>query len=132
MKLYNNTFDLMEKAMDLRVKRHALISSNIANSETPNFVARELDFAGELDKAVGKDNSLLAKTDSRHLDLGDLQSAHSVADYSGAIGADGNNVDLDLQTSKLAENFRGYNNAISWLGVQLRMLKMAARGRVGS
>jgi flagellar basal body rod protein FlgB len=53
-------------------------------------------------------------------------------DTSGAMGSDGNNVDLDKQMAKIAENSRGYSNATSWLGVQLRLLKTAARGRIGA
>lgn len=130
MKLFNETMDLIEKSMDLHFKRHMLLSSNIANSETPNFKAKELDFAGELQKVLDPNNETLEKTSPLHMDVTSAAGSHIVTDNTGAMGADGNNVDLDVSMGKLADNSREYGNAVSWLGVQLRMLKNAARGRV--
>lgn len=133
MKLFNNTFDLLEKSMDLQFRRHTLLSGNVANSETPNYRARDLDFANELQKAVGHGSEdELQKTNALHMDSTELSQAHAVFDNSGAMGGDGNNVDLDVSMAKIADNSRGYSNATSWLGVQLRLLKTAARGRIGA
>jgi len=131
MKLFDANFDVIRKAMDLRIKRHALLSSNVANSETPNFRARELDFSGELEKVLGQSKDGLAQTNSRHMDITANGQAHVVYDRVGAVGADGNNVDLDLQMGRLSENSRSYQNAVNLIGVQLRLLKTAARGRSG-
>ncbi len=131
MKIYDTTFDLLQRAMDVRMKRHAVLSSNIANSETPNYKARELDFAGELNKVLTQNTQSVEKTNPLHMDLDDSSTAHIVFDNSAAVGADGNNVDLDISMGKLAENVRGYSNASTWLGVQLRLLKNVARGRLG-
>src|SRR5262245_24580997 len=117
MKLFNNTFDLIERSMDLNFRRHALLSSNIANSETPGYRARELDFAGELQKVLGESQDPVMKTDPRHMDLASGSMSHVVMDDSGAMGADGNNVDLDISMGKLADNSRQYSNAANWLGV---------------
>lgn len=133
MKLFNNTFEVIERSMDLRFRRHALLSSNIANSETPGYRARELDFAGELEHVLGQTSSEeVQKTDTRHMDLATGSVSHVVMDDSGAMGADGNNVDLDISMGKMAENARAYQNAANWLGVQLRLIKTAARGRAGA
>lgn len=131
MKLFNETFDVIERSMDLRFRRHALISSNVANSETPGYRARELDFAGELQHLLGQGQETVTMTDSRHMDLSSGSVSHVTYDNSGAMGADGNNVDLDMSMGKMSENARAYQNAANWLGVQLRMIKAAARGRTG-
>jgi flagellar basal-body rod protein FlgB len=128
MKLFNDTFDVIQKAMDLRLDRHAVLSSNIANSDTPGFHAKELDFSGELQRALGAHGEL-EKTNTLHMDLTSRETAHLVEDDTGAMGADGNNVDLDLEMGKMGENSREYANAATWLGVQLRLLKTAVRGR---
>ena len=132
MKLFNNTFDLIEKAMDMQIRRHSVLSSNVVNSETPSFTAKDLDFSGELQRALAPQTEDLTKTSALHMDLPGANSAHAVPDYTGAMGADGNNVDLDIEMGKIADNSRAYSNAASWLGVQLRLLKTAARGRVGT
>ncbi|MCC6933489.1 MAG: flagellar basal body rod protein FlgB [Deltaproteobacteria bacterium] len=122
-------FKVLERSLDLRIKRHALLTSNVANSETPGFKARELDFAGELEKAVGKQNESLAKTNPGHQDLASLQASHIVFDNSGAVGNDGNNVDLDINVGKLSSNAAGYNHAVNLLTMKLRILRDAASGR---
>lgn len=131
MKIYDTTFDLLQRAMDVRIKRHAVLSSNVANSETPNYKARELDFAGELNKVLTQKTENVEKTNTMHMDLDENSSSHVILDNSGAVGADGNNVDLDISMGKLGENVRAYSNAATWLGVQLRLLKNVTKGRVG-
>ena len=132
MKLFNNTFDILERSMDVRFKRHSLLSSNVANSETPGYKARELDFAGELERVLGSGPQTLEKTNPGHLDLSSGSMAHVVLDETGAVGADGNNVDLDIAMGKLSDNARGYQSAAGWLGVEMRLLKNIARGRGGA
>ena len=132
MKLFNNTFDLIEKSMDLQFRRHTLLSGNVVNSDTPNYRARDLDFANELEKSLDPKGGELNMTNPLHMGMLEDNKAHAVIDNSGAMGADGNNVDLDAQMARLADNSRSYSNSTSWLGVQLRLLKTAARGRIGS
>ncbi|MBP9837274.1 MAG: flagellar basal body rod protein FlgB [Proteobacteria bacterium] len=131
MKIFNETFDLIQKSMDLRFKRHGVLASNVANSETPGYRARELEFSGELSRVLqqGKANNL-EKTNHLHMDLDLSSQNHIVIDQSIPVGADGNSVDLDTSMGKIAENSRAYNNAATWVGVQLRLLKSAAKGRV--
>ena len=131
MKLFDTTLAAMEKKMDLAFNRHALITSNIANSETPNYKARELDFAGELEKALGRKEETLVKTNPQHLDLASNQGSHIVLDNTGAVGADGNNVDLDIAIGKLSENARSYSGTTNLLLMKFRILRMAASGRGG-
>lgn len=131
MELFDKTFNALEKKLDLNFKRHVVLSGNIANSETPNFRAREVDFAGELDKALGEHKEVIAKTHPGHMDLHSYQGAHIVPDNSTAVGANGNNVDLDIATGKLSSNARSYQNATNLLMIKLRILRMAARGRGG-
>jgi flagellar basal-body rod protein FlgB len=131
MELFDKTFNAIEKSLDLRFKRHVVLSSNTANSETPNYKAREIDFAGELEKALGRDEQVLTKTNPQHMDLHGQEGAHIVYDNSTPVGADGNNVDMDINMGKLAANSRSYSNAVDLLNVKLQILRMAARGTGG-
>ena len=133
MKLYDRTFNAVEKALDLRFKRHVVLGSNAANSDTPNYRAREVDFAGELRRALAQENPKgeLKKTDPRHMDIYGADQAHLVYDNSVAAGADGNNVDLDINMGKISSNARAYSGAATLLSMKLRMLRAAARGKGG-
>ena len=131
MKLFDPAFDALERKLDIHLKRHAVLSGNVANNDTPNYRAREVNFAGELEKAMGEENKSLTKTNSTHMDLTRETSDHVVFDNSGAMGSDGNNVDLDIAMGKLSQNSREYSGAINLLTVKLRMLRAAASGGRG-
>lgn len=127
MKLFDSTFLGLEKSLDVRFKRHVLLTSNVANSETPNYRARELDFAGSLEKAMGEDQSALVKTDPKHMDVGMSQGEHIVYDNSAPMGSDGNNVDLDITMGKVSANARAYENSVNLLSQKLRIIRSFIR-----
>jgi len=73
----------------------------------------------------------LNKTNPKHMDLSSAQGAHVVLDHSMAVGADGNNVDLDRTVGRLSTNASAYTGTATLLQMKLRILRMAARGRGG-
>lgn len=124
--LFDKTFDGLNKAMDLSMRRHEAIVSNIANAETPKYRAVDLNFGNEL-QSIFNNNSVLKQTDEKHMDLTMSSNAHIVPDYSGTTKADGNNVDIDLQMGKLAYNQGKYEQAANITMQKLRRLKMLIR-----
>ena len=126
-KYFNSTFTGLQKSMDLALRRNEAIVSNISNAETPQYRAVDLNFAGELDKAFGANNSAITKTNTKHIDLTSNSQAHLTADLSGATKPDGNNVDLDIQMGQLAHNAGQYSMATSLYRKKLSMLKNAIR-----
>ena len=129
MKLFNDkSFQVIEQALDIRMKRHTVMASNLANADTPGYRAREIDFAGELKRALSEPEDL-TKTNEKHMDISGATQSHIVFDEAGAVGNDGNNVDLDITMGKISSNAQGYNNAVNLLTMKLRMLRDAATGR---
>lgn len=131
MKIFDNVFSALEKSMDIRFKRHAVLTSNVANTDTPGYRARDVDFSGELNRVLNESPEALTKTNSLHMDVSAESGAHTIIDNSGMIGADGNNVDLDLQLGKISSNSRSYQNALSLYDMKLRLLRLAVRPRNG-
>lgn len=131
MKLFDQNVDALNKALDLRFRRHSVLASNIANADTPNYRAREVDFAGELKKALNQDTDTLEKTNPMHMDLSSSEGAHIVYDNSMEMGADGNNVDLDVSMNRFAENSRAYSGAVNLLTLKFRLLRAVVRGTAG-
>ncbi|MFN4894230.1 MAG: flagellar basal body rod protein FlgB [Pseudomonadota bacterium] len=110
--IFEQTVTGLSKAMDLSWRRGSVITSNIANAETPKYRAAALDFGKELEKAFGSsDAQSLARTNSQHMDIQRDQSARMKADLAGKNKADGNNVDIDLQMAALADNGSDFANA---------------------
>jgi flagellar basal-body rod protein FlgB len=98
--------------MDLTWQRNKVITSNVSNISTPKYRAADMTFGQELDKAFNEASSQELKiTDSKHLDLSTRGSARIVPDLSGATKADGNNVDIDLQMTALAQNSSDFSTA---------------------
>ncbi|HMO16758.1 MAG TPA: flagellar basal body rod protein FlgB [Oligoflexia bacterium] len=131
MKLFDSTFSAIEKKLDLTLRRHTVLSGNVANNETPNYKARDVSFASEVAKALGSEKKEMLITNSRHMDVSSLSGSHIYIDNSMSVGADGNNVDLDIQMGKLSDNSRQYSGALNLLTVKLKMLKSAATGGRG-
>ena len=70
---------------------------------------------------------MTTKTDSKHLDISWDASSHTVPDESGVTKPDGNNVDLDLQMGRLAQNSGDYTNAARLIKRQLGLIRTAIR-----
>lgn len=125
--IFDRTVSGLGKAMDLSWKRNEVITANIANAETPQYRALDVSFGKELENAFQNGDKVLTRTDSNHLDIARNQSAAYVSDYSGETKADGNNVDIDLQMTQLAQNSGDYANAAQLIRRQIGLLRMAIR-----
>ena len=106
--LFGDTYSLIEKTMDLRSQRHTVISSNIANAETPNYKAGKVDFEDELRRAVPQKNEMnLKTTSSSHIstttNIEDIQP-QVVLETTDNLRADENTVDLDKEFVALSKN----------------------------
>ncbi len=131
--IFSQTVSILEKALDLRSKKHNVIASNIANMDTPDYKAFDLIIEKELQKVTGKGNSIsLNKTNKAH-----MQSQRSKAggvsvvidDTQGlSLRGDGNTVDIDKQMGNMAENTLMYKAAAQMIYSKFQGLKSAIQG----
>jgi len=129
MKVFDRTLEGLAKSLDLRSEAQAIISANIANSDTPGYQAKELDFEGALAKALTVDDKLqLERSDGRH-----IGSAGPIEDINGevfnqindVVREDGNTVDRDAEMTSLFQNQLLYNASADLVKKKLGMLKYA-------
>lgn len=131
--IFGGTISLLEKVLDLRSLRHNLIASNIANVDTPNYKALDLDFKKELAKSMGtqKGNGL-KRTQPAHLpgNGGGLNNVKQrlVATSPLNIKGDGNSVDIDKVMASQAENSLMYNVSAQILAKKFLGLKNVIQG----
>ena len=100
---------LQKQALAFRIYRQGLIASNIANADTPNYKAKDIDFKSALAGALGssrRDGVSLQRTDARHL-AGQSEGPFASevkyrSEYQGAV--DGNTVNMDVERAALTEN----------------------------
>lgn len=127
-RLFSSTLTGLNKTLDLTWQRNKAITSNIANAETPQYRATDINFSNALERAFDKQKNGFKKTAPGHLDLARQDGQAKVQqDLSGATKPDGNNVDLDLQMGKLAYNAGKYSMASNLMRKQLQIYRNAIR-----
>ena len=130
MKVDDATIKALAASLDFRQMRAELISSNIANAETPGYKAKRIDFEEALARALDIDKQQsLNVSDNRHLNVGgggfnNLQP-EIIEDPNGAVSEDGNSVDRDREMSLMAENKILYDASIQLLNKKLGLMKYA-------
>jgi len=130
----DNYLRFNETALSLRAQRQELIASNIANADTPNFKARDIDFASAMQGALAKANPAaanpLAATNKNHIqpaaDGKALPDGTPVL-YRGVVqgAVDGNTVDMDVERNQFADNALRYEAGITMINHQIRGLLAA-------
>ncbi len=69
MQLFGKTFQIIEKALELRSQKSAVISSNLVNIDTPGYRARDLPFKKIMEQYLGNTSQGLQmeETDPGHM-----------------------------------------------------------------
>lgn len=123
------------QALGLRVARQELLSSNVANADTPNFKAKDIDFASVLNQKIGLTTAFgkvgLNTTSPLHISS---TAANTLADnllYRTPLqpSADGNTVDMDMERTRFADNAIKYDASISFINNEFRNITLAMQER---
>ncbi len=117
-------------AMKLREINQEVISSNIANINTPNYRCKKIDFRKEIERILtDRDFKINLKiTNSRHIrdEVKNSSISPKIEECdTPVIGNDKNNVDLDREMAKLAKNQLLYNAYVQLFAKRIKMLKDA-------
>ncbi|GAB4361590.1 MAG: flagellar basal body rod protein FlgB [Deltaproteobacteria bacterium] len=117
----------LEQRASFRTARQEVVAANLANVETPGYTAREVSFDSYLAKAESGNGVTLAKTNRLHLDgPGGTGPAPVAADReTDPARVDGNNVVLEKEMAKMAENTIGYLTTVTLLSRKLRGIRYA-------
>jgi flagellar basal-body rod protein FlgB len=95
--------------MDLVSMRQKMVSSNIANADTPGYKTQDLDFQASFESVLNGG------------------SPRPVAVAGLATKNDGNNVDLDREARLLAENSLRFSLASNLIKGQISQIKEAIK-----
>jgi flagellar basal-body rod protein FlgB len=122
------------QALRIRDQRQQVLASNIANADTPNYKARDLDFKaalqGALQAAPAAGSATLATTAPGHLAAKPGLSADAGLLYrTPAQGSvDGNTVDMDAERAAFADNAVHYEFNLTRISQQIKGLLAAIQG----
>jgi len=131
--LFSSTVATLEKSLNLRSKQHQVLSSNIANMDTPNYKAFELVIEEEM-AGTGKPPQRipLQKTHGNHLAPKNLPHDSVELKYADppefSLRGDGNTVDVEKTMGNLAENTILYKTAAQLISKKFKGLRAAIQG----
>ena len=123
-----------QTALSLRAARQELLASNIANADTPNYKARDVNFASALQNALAGTSTELpvVQTSPMHLE-GNAGSSILGAPvmYRKPVqpSADGNTVDMDVERAQFADNALRYEASVRFVSDQMRLMLTAIQGQ---
>jgi flagellar basal-body rod protein FlgB len=110
---------LLQKSLDLVWCRQQMTLNNIANSDTPGYKSKSVEFETLLKSAMGG----RAKTEKEMAERIRSVSPRIVKNSSTSARADGNNVDLDAENIELARTQLQYQYLANSLTSQINRLK---------
>jgi flagellar basal-body rod protein FlgB len=116
-KLFDGMYTGLEQVLDLRSRQHTLTAVNLANADTPGFRAREINF-----------ENLLQDVMEQAMDGEKLQEdAIPIQEIEAPPWVrDGNSVNAERESAKLASNSLLYNAVSSGINRRLSLLRFAA------
>ena len=126
-----NALGLYEAALKVRAQRMEVLSSNLANADTPGYKARDLDFKSVL--ANYQSNSVpasaLKTTHSGHMQQpGSVMGGQLQYRNPTQPSIDGNTVDPQLEKSKFMENALQYQATLQFINGRISTLRKAMKG----
>ena len=128
---------VQQDALKVQSKRMEVLAKNLANVDTPNYKAQDIDFKTALAQAGSPGSSLAMTTTSSNQIGNNTASGDSDTDISGALkyrvplapSLDGNTVDAQLEQAAFADNTVRYQATLTFLSGSLKDLMTAITGQ---
>lgn len=111
---FQQAFGIHPQAVALRLERTGLLTANLANVDTPNFKAKDIDFAAEMQRAN---------------ESGMVSPAMVKYRVPMQASQDGNTVELNTEQAKFSQNSIDFQSSLTFLNLRINGLKMAIEGK---
>jgi len=129
----SDSLDFHGQALALRSERQRLLASNIANADTPGYVARDMNFARALQQATGSLPAarVLATSQPGHIAGSAVGPGGTALEYATAsqTNLDRNTVDMDRERANFADNSVRYEATLRFINSHVRTLTSAITGQ---
>jgi flagellar basal-body rod protein FlgB len=122
------------KALVLRAERQRTLASNIANADTPGYVARDFNFSDAMSQAMNGSAMprVDARTHSKHIAMSSTSSfGNPSMGYSvqSQPNLDGSTVDLDRERANFVDNAVRYEATLRFINGQAKTMLSAIQGQ---
>ena len=119
-----------ERALELRAYRAQLLATNIANADTPNYKAVDVDFKSALAKAQSGDLPLSVTNDKQiQVNGGEASKYHTMYRVPLQPSLDGNTVDTQVEQAAFTRNAVQYQAAFTFLSGRIKGIITAIKGQ---
>lgn len=129
MSRIDNAFGISQQALIFRSQRSSVLAANIANADTPNYLAQDYDFKAALGAAQDSLRMEMSGSDQQHIKIG----------ASGSFGelmyrvpskevANGNTVEGEIEQAAFSENALRYQASLQFLNGTISTLRRAIKG----
>jgi flagellar basal-body rod protein FlgB len=128
--MFENVFGIHEQALMLHGQRLGVLATNMANSDTPNYKARDIDFSAVL--AHSDEAPMQLKiTKAAHITFDDPSTPASELKYRNPYQAslDGNTVEMPVEQAAFSENNVRYQASLNFINMTIAELTLAINGQ---
>jgi flagellar basal-body rod protein FlgB len=129
--MFQNLFGIHERALYAAADRAGVLAANIANADTPNFKARDYDFAAVLAGQSAEGGLAMTRTSVGHLGAASAGSAPGELKYRIPFqpSLDGNTVEAPVEEAQFGQNAIRYQISLDAISRQVAALQLAIVGQ---
>jgi flagellar basal-body rod protein FlgB len=129
--MFDNVFGIHEQALLLHGQRVGVLTNNIANADTPNYKARDLDFAAILGASDDQVPLSMSVTREGHMiplegELPDGELKYRIP-YQASL--DGNTVEMPVEQAAFSETNVRYQASLQFINSRIAELQFAIAGQ---
>jgi flagellar basal-body rod protein FlgB len=129
MGMLDQAFGISAQALTFRSQRSSVLASNIANSETPQYLARDFDFKAVLADAASGYDIKPATSNAHHIGVGvDGDFGDPKYRIPTKSTGSGNTVEEEIEQAAFSENSLRYQTSLQFLSGSIRGLRLAIKG----
>jgi flagellar basal-body rod protein FlgB len=128
--MFENIFGIHEQALLLQGQRVGILATNLANADTPNYKARDIDFSAVLAHTDATPLPLKV-TDGAHIAMNDGTTPSADLMYRNPYQAslDGNTVEMPIEQAAFSENNVRYQASLGFINSRIAELTLAINGQ---
>ncbi len=128
--MFENVFGIHEQALLLHGQRIGVLATNLANADTPNYKARDIDFSEVL--AHPEEAALpMTVTQAAHINVQDAVLPAGELKYRNPYQAslDGNTVEMPVEQAAFSENNVRYQASLGFINSRIAEIQLAIAGQ---
>src|SRR5882757_11053085 len=130
-RMFENVFGIHEQALLLHEQRIGVLATNLANADTPNYKARDIDFSEVLAQSDDSAPLSMSVTQGAHIAMNDAASPSADLKYRNPYQAslDGNTVEMPVEQAAFSENNVRYQASLTFINRTIAELQFAIAGQ---